>query len=358
MRRRWNGETEYADGVLRAEAALGFDVTVVTPGECAFAEAAARHARVVEFPRRRWPGSEALWLQGLLGCERFHLVHSLRETAHLQTALALRGRAPLVHLRSGTKEPGASALDRWLYRKMTAAVIVSSTAVRDRLVKRTGMDPRRVHRILAPVDCRRFRPLPPDEDLKRELGIPPGAPVVLCVARLAPVKGHDCLVEAMGLVRRRFPEAVLVLVGCPWEGQPGRLQAQARRLGFGQSLFCLGPRNDINRFLSIATVCAQASIGSEENSRAIEEYLAAGRPAVGTTVGVIPELLEPGVTGFLVPPHRPQEMAAAIGRVLADPDLARRMGEAARRFAVERLSSEVFAAALGEALRPVVPEWR
>jgi len=178
QRKRWNGETEYAAGIVRAEAELGFKVSVITPPDCVFSQNSKRYARVINFPGKYSPrspqrlGQNILFLRRLIKKEGFNLVHSLRETAHLMCVLATPANIPLIHLRSGTKIPSSSRLSRFLYQKKTAAVIVSSRTVRNNLIEKTGINPVAIHQILAPVDCDKFQPTAPDLNLRKELHIP------------------------------------------------------------------------------------------------------------------------------------------------------------------------------------------
>ncbi len=361
---RWNGETEYAAGLVKAEIRMGMDVTVVAPPDSAFTGELASAVRVLELPGpapSRSPVDfmrDLAWLARLIGRGGFDIIHSSRATAHFLTGCAVWKRVPLLHLRGGAKKPYGHPFNRYLYRHLTDGVIVSSSRVEGWVRKHLHVPAERVHRILAPVDIGRFRPAPPDPDLFRELGVPGGSPLIVKVARLAPVKGHDHLMEAMASVHRRFPRAVLVLVGNPWEGQPGRLRRQAEELGIGGAVVFAGRREDIPRFLASAAVCVSSSIGSEENSRAVGEYMAAGRPVVATRVGVIPELVVDGETGFLVPPRDPGALAAAIADVLADPDRAARMGQAGRLRAAGEFSEETFDRRLGAVIEAVLTQRR
>ena len=88
--------------------------------------------------------------------------------------------------------------------------------------------------------------------------------------------------------------------------------------------------------LDVAVLCSRA----EGMPNAVLEYMAAGRPVVATAVGAVPELIEDGTHGLLVPPGDPGALARAIARLLADPGLARRLGEAARWRARERYGRE------------------
>ncbi len=346
--RRWNGETEYAAGIVQAEAAMGMEVTLVAPRASVLARKLAGSVRYRELPGPRPSASprdffrDLRWLSGLIEEKGFEVLHACRATGHLLTALAARRRVPLFHLRGGAKKPYRHPGNRILYRKLTSGVIVSSARVENWVTGNLGVPPERVHRILAPVDTDGFRPAPPDLSLRDELEISRESPLVVKVARLAPVKGHPVLLEAMAEVRRRVPGAVLVLVGNPWPGQKELLRRRAGELGLEGAVIMTGRRKDIPRFLSAASVCVSSSVGSEENSRAVGEYMAAGRPVAATRVGVIPEMVADGATGFLVPPADPAALAGAITSLLEDRERAERMGAAGRRRAEEEFSRAVF----------------
>ena len=124
----------------------------------------------------------------------------------------------------------------------------------------------------------------------------------------------------------------------------------ARSLGIEHSLIVAGRRADVPRFLTEATVCVASSIGSEENSRAVGEYMAAGRPVVASRVGVIPELVEHDVSGLLVDPGNAAELAAAIRGLLGDAELRERLAREARTFALGELSRDAFARGIVVAL--------
>lgn len=357
---RWNGETEYAAGVIRAELAMGMDVTVVAPRGSTLARKVSGNVRLLELPGENPSRSlidfirDVNWLSGLIKIGEFDIIHPSRATAHLLLALATRKRVPLLHLRGGAKRPYGHPGNRLLYRVLTDGVIVSSRRVERWVSRRLKVRPDKIHRILAPVDVNRYKPAPPDPSLYRELGLSPDTPIILKVARLAPVKGHPILLEAMAIVHQEFPRTRLVLVGNPWEGQPGKLIEQARALGIEDYVIFTGRRSDITRFLSCATVCVSSSIGSEENSRAVSEYMASECPVVASAVGVIPELIVDGETGYLVPLGEAPVLADGIMKVLRNPEAAREMGKAGRRRAVELFSEEAFGLRLSLVFKSVL----
>ena len=346
--RRWNGETEYATGVLRAEVEMGLRVTLVAPRASILARKLAGSVRYRELPGPRPSSSprdffrDLRWLSDLIEAEKFQVLHACRATGHLLTALAARRRAPLLHLRGGAKKPYRHPGNRILYRKLTSGVIVSSRGIEDWMTRGLRLPPDRVHRLLAPVDTERFRPAALDPVLYEELGVSRNAPLVVNVARLAPIKGHPVLLEAWAGVLRRIPGAALVLVGGFFEGQEKVVNRKIEELGLAGSVVLTGRRADIPRLLAAASVCVASSLGSEENSRAVGEYMASGRPVAATAVGVIPEMVVDGATGFLVPPGNSEALAGAITSLIEDRERAEEMGAAGRRRAEEEFSRTVF----------------
>ncbi|MFH1865503.1 MAG: glycosyltransferase family 4 protein [Candidatus Eisenbacteria bacterium] len=352
----WTAETEYAVTVAAAEAGMGAAVTFAAPAAC---PAAGRLAEDIGFSRL--PGAspsssvadflaDARFVAGLVRRGGYDVVHSSRPTAHVLAALACGSRVPLVHLRGSASVPSGRAGNRFLYRRATSAVIVSSSRVKGWVEERLGVSPDRVHRLLAPVAPLWFESPPHPTGALEGLGLPAGVPIVLNVARLAPIKGHSVLLEAMARVHAAVPDAVLLLVGEPWSGQPEGLRSEARRLGIEDSVFFAGRRADVRELVATSSVCVTSSVGSEENSRSVGEYMAAGRPVVATEVGVIPELVSDGESGRIVPPAEPGPMADAIAALLGDRALAERMGSRAREVARERFSAQAFCEGLARAL--------
>lgn len=159
-------------------------------------------------------------------------------------------------------------------------------------------------------------------------------PVVLCVARLRPEKGHRFLIDAAALLSRQGKPCTFVLVG---DGpEEDRLRAKAHAPGL--DIRFLGAMTDIGGILARADVVVLPSV-SEGMSNAIMEAMAAGRAIVATGVGGTPELLED--RGILVAPSDPAALSEGIGRLLDDPELAASLGVAARAWARKNLEATV-----------------
>lgn len=159
-------------------------------------------------------------------------------------------------------------------------------------------------------------------------------PVVGIVAALRPEKDHPTLLRAARLVIDEIPQARFLVIG---DG-PARpeLEQLATRLGIVDQVIFTGARADVPELLSVIDVFTLSSFTVECAPMALLEAMAAARPAVCTAVGGVPDILVEDVTGYLVPPRDPRALAAALLRVLRDPERARQMGRAAR----QRLESE------------------
>jgi glycosyltransferase involved in cell wall biosynthesis len=154
---------------------------------------------------------------------------------------------------------------------------------------------------------------------------------------MVPDKAPETLVQAFALTAAAHPEAELWLVGeGPLLGKVRELAA--RLLPPGQVKF-LTPREDLRPLLRQATLLALSS-KTEALPNVVLEAMAAGLPVVATAVGGVPELVTPARTGWLAPPGDAAALAAALGRVLEDPEKGWTFGQAGRERALKDFSLE------------------
>ena len=236
--------------------------------------------------------------------------------------------------------PMQNRAQRWILR-LADAVVVNAASVRDILV-RDGYDERRIVVIRNGVDLSRFETRSTEGTLRRELGLPERTPIVAALCRLHEVKGVEHFLEAAVALSRRFPEARFIVAGDGYH-RPA-LEQYAAQLGLAGRVIFTGFRHDVPQFLSQVQVSVLPSL-SEALSNTLLESMAAGVPVVATRVGGNPEVVEHGVTGFLVPSREPEALSATIGRLLEQPSLAQAMGRAGRQrvhehFSLDRLTEE------------------
>jgi glycosyltransferase involved in cell wall biosynthesis len=174
---------------------------------------------------------------------------------------------------------------------------------------------------------------------KRALGIPESAPVVGKVARLFPLKGHDHFLAAAARIAQARPDCWFLLVG---DGiLRDELEARARAAGIAERTVFAGlvAPGDVPRHLQAMDVVLHASL-REGIARVLPQAGAVGKPVVTFELDGAPEVIEDGVSGYLVPPGDEAGLAARTLHLLEDPELRERMGVAGRRFAAEHFSAE------------------
>lgn len=219
--------------------------------------------------------------------------------------------------------PMRRLLDRHLIARGSSAFVAVSSADRERMIDIEGIPPDDV--ILIPNGIATEGAT--GADVRRELGIPPEAPVPGSVAVLRPQKEIDVLIRAVPPLLREFPDLQLLIAG---DGQERpALEGLIGELGVGEAVLLLGSRSDIPDVLSAVDVAVSSS-RFEGTPLAVMEYMAAGKPVVATRVGGVPDLIEEGEQGLLVEPRDSVALAGAIRRLLRDPAEARRMGARGR----------------------------
>jgi glycosyltransferase involved in cell wall biosynthesis len=193
----------------------------------------------------------------------------------------------------------------------SAIVAVSAQAAEDHV--RVGYAADKVRVIPNGFDLGRFHPDPGARaSVRQELGLAPDALLIGLVARHDPQKDHATALRAVAALRARRPDVHLVLVGKGVDDDAG-LRAEIAASGVGAGVHLLGERADLPRLQSAWDVALSSSI-TEGLSNAIGEAMACGVPAVVTSGGATAELV--GETGATPPSGRPDELAAALGRIL------------------------------------------
>jgi len=226
--------------------------------------------------------------------------------------------------------PRQKRIQRLAHRWATHVTAVSETVAAT--VEEFGVPRARITVIPNGVDFSRFDASTGDRAL---LGAANGEPVIGSVGCLAARKDYATLLDALARLRTAGKKFHATLVG---DG-PDRaaLEARARALGVDDRLTFLGERPDVERLLPAMDVFVLSS-REEGIPNSLLEAMAAGRPSVATAVGGTPEVLEHGVTGWLVPPADPASLATALAAALDDPVEAAKRGAAARRVTREQRS--------------------
>ncbi len=278
----------------------------------------------------------------LVGAHGVDLLHAHLPRAHVLAGLAARltGRPVLATIHG--RELGL--LDLEVHRLVGSHLSVVCQPSYFHALG-LGVSPAKLSCETNGVDTALFHPARPASSALREaLGLAADTPLVGFVGRLSPEKGPEVFVRAMLLLQGRCPQAHAVVVG---EGPMlADMRALAGRLGLAQRLHFLGLREDMPAVYNELDVAVSSS-HSEAMPLAVAEAMACGLPVVATRVGGVPDMIEHGETGWLVGPGDFNDIAGRCAALLADPALRRRLGERARRRAVERLDLDEGLARVG-----------
>ena len=231
--------------------------------------------------------------------------------------------------------------ERWLMRG-TDAVIASAESVRDFYLKQIQADPAGVRVIYNAVDWSQLETTMSREQMRASFNVPDGAPLAGIIARLTEQKAHRILFDAMAQ-RSDLASLHLLVVG---DGElRDALQRRVNALGLDQRVHFAGARRDLGNVLAAIDLFVMPSLW-EGLPLSLVLAMGAGLPAIATRVAGIPEVIQDGVSGLLVPPGDQEQLGAALSRVIGNSELRIALGEAARAFVRPRFGIDGYVAAV------------
>ena len=310
--------------------------------------------------RRVYDTSAILELKRLAADFRPDVLQSHNVKSHFYIALTrMYRRFPWVAFNHGYtatnfKDRAYNQIDRWSLRHAYRVVTVCKPFAQR--IARLGVDISRIQVQHNSADTFIEPARPALEAVRLELGIHEEQ-VILCIGRMSAEKGHADLLQAIALLRQRaeLPAFRVVFLGDGPERE--KLESAAERLGVAFRCHFAGHRNELAPWYGLAAIMALPS-HSEGSPNVVLEAMAAGVPVVATNVGGVPELLEDGISGIMVPSRDPIRMADALSRLLLDEELRRRLARAAQQHVSSTFTREVHRASLARFYERVVSDWR
>jgi sugar transferase (PEP-CTERM/EpsH1 system associated) len=290
----------------------------------------------------RKPGIDIFYpfkLASLLNRDHIDILHLHNSTAFFYGVLAgkIAGTRRIIyteHARDIPPNIKVRIMDKILSH-MTDRIVVVAEFLKKNLVTKEWMDPSKISTIYNGIDGDEFTREFDHEQIIKELDIPLASKIIGIVARLDAIKNHRCLIRAMKKVSAHFPDAVLLVIG------DGPLRSELEELVSNEGLLdiikFLGTRNDIPRLLSVIDIFVLCSL-SEGLPLTILEAMAAGKSIIATNVGGIPEVIQNGTDGIIIPSDDSDALADAISELLRDNKKRHDMGVKARMKFEERFT--------------------
>ena len=303
---------------------------------------AAREEGITVFPvpfRGEWDLGSVIELRSLIRNLKATIVHCHSSHSHAIAWFATRGMkdCKLIVTRRVDFPVAKNFLSSWKYKKGIARIIAVSEGVKKVLVD-SGLDPRKISVVHDGTETSHYACRDKATYLYKELGLTPGKPVIGNIAALAPHKHQANLLEAAKIVIDQFPDAQFLIVG-EGELEPA-LKRLADNLNIKKNIIFTGFRKDVPQILTILDIFAVSSYLEGLGSSTLEA-MAAGLPIVATNTGGIPEVVDNGVNGLLVPTRNAPALAKAITGLLEKPELRKKMGlmslKKVQDFSVEKM---------------------
>ena len=277
---------------------------------------------VVEYPLFKYPpytvalATEMSDVTDSAELDLLHVHYSLPHATAAQLAREVMGNDP-AYERVNTMSVEASD-----------AITAVSKFMADEAHNNLGIE-KKIHVIPNFVDNEKYQPAPCELiEARTEEAI-----TLIHVSNFRPVKRVEDIVYSMCVITKKVPNAKLIIVGDGPDRR--RVERLIDKLGLKKNIRMMGFRSDVPDILR----CADALIMASETESApltILEGMSSGLPIIATDVGGIPEQVEDGVNGFLVPVKRPDEIAEAVLKLNADINLQTKMGENSRKTVLER----------------------
>jgi glycosyltransferase involved in cell wall biosynthesis len=286
-----------------------------------------------------------IWLWRLCRNRGYSIVHTNSSKAGVVGRLAARlaGVPVVVHSVHGYAfNEYQSPIERSIYLfleqlggRLAHHLIAVSRPILQRSIRYRIAPRDKVSLVYSGIDVSAYRSRDYPSTVRSELGLPAGATVIGCVARLVDGKGHHDLLHAFARVHERRSDTCLVLVG------DGRLRAELEALtsslDISSAVHFLGLRRDVPRLLRAFDVFVLASLW-EGMGRVLLEAMASDNAVIATRVGGIVDLIQDGMNGLLAEPNDPDSLAVAMLRLIDYPDLREELARRGTAFVGEEFS--------------------
>jgi len=274
-------------------------------------------------------------LAGMLRSEKTDVIYTHSQKAHVLGGLAgrLAGTRVIWHAREILVRPGLRTAMSAMSHLVPDRIICVSKAVAGQFphvpgklsVVPNGLDMAEVRRLAMEV---------PRRQVRNELGVPPSAPLVGMVSRLAPGKGQHLFIEAAAGIAEKVPGAFFLIAGGPLFGEEGyleELRSETERRGLSKKIVFAGHLSNALPAMAALDVLVHCPVVPEGFGRSLAEAMALGVPVAATRIGAIPELVDDGETGLLAAPGDAGGLARAVVRLLEDARLRSKLASGAKR---------------------------
>jgi len=272
------------------------------------------------------------------------IIHTNGSQDHWTSAITnqlLHHRFCLVRTRHNTYTLSNHLLNRWLNLKCTDYHIAVCELVRQELINNNHFPENRICSIHNGVDIKEFQHNDEHrEKSRKEFGFQNTDVVCGISARLSPAKGHIYLFKALQMIAAECPEIKLLVLGA------GELEKDLKKLaidlGISDKIVFAGYRKDMAYCTQAFDIAVLPSIDCDTSSFSLKEAMAEGKPVIASNYGGLPEIIDDGIEGKIVPAGTVEPLAQAIKELVKNSEIRTEMGKRARERAIYKFSTEQF----------------
>ncbi|MCD6460110.1 glycosyltransferase [bacterium] len=271
----------------------------------------------------------------LLTDKKVDIVHAHQYTPYFYSVLASffsKRKPAVIFTEHGRHQPDKVRPKRVVFNKILQFFTNKYTGVakfsKDSLVQFEKISKKRIEVIYNGIDLEKFPEKFSKSEIRKKLGFNLNDKLIGIIARLDPIKDHKSLIEAVSIIKDKFSNCKLLIVG---DG-PMRehLEKQTEKLNLKKNIVFLGMRTDVPDILMALDIFVLPSI-MEAASVTLLEAMSASLPVIASNAGGNKEIVVDGVTGILVEPQNPDQIAGALERLFTDKTSAENMGLAGRQ---------------------------
>ena len=360
----WNAEAHYAAILCEALREAGHGAWILTRPGTRHAEELSKRGLPVVTDVPVWEAHPLRWRRAIAALRALQtrcaldVVDVFRSREFVPHVLAARGTGiAIVRTRGSARPVHGHAVNRWLYGRACHGVIASAEVLRREMLSALELPPERVRTVYFPAEPERagedLVSLVRDPEARRvarealfaELGWPRERKLMCIVGRVFPEKGHAALLDALPMLLRRVPDAVLAIADKRYPDEAPyreRLARQVEAAGLAAHVRWLGFRDDVRRIMACADVGVIPSLSSEMNCRVAVEFFASGTPVVAFPTGALPEVVQEGVSGVITAERTAESLVGSLALLLRDEELRCQLAAGAWDAARKRFSRSVF----------------
>ncbi|MFH1905330.1 MAG: glycosyltransferase family 4 protein [bacterium] len=352
----WSGIEQRILSISRSLNSGRFKIILAaSPSSPLYKKAGSYNISLLSLKIGRWKFNPVvIWkLSRFLKTHKVDILHTHRSSDHWIGVLAVRlfglsSQCKIIRTRHNFTRIKNNCINNKLYKEWTDRIIAVAEVIREQLIDENNISGNKIITIHSSIDVKKFNDNFSGEAIRKEFSIASDTVVLGMIGRLRKHKDYPNVIEALDIIIKRVRNIKLLIVG---DGiLESQLKSIVQKMELSNYVIFAGKRENIPQILSGIDIFVLSS--SVEGSPAvIKEALIMEKPVISTNVGGIPEIIQNGITGILVPPHNPEALADGILDAINNMNKALEMAKKGKQVIINEFSETRLAQLTAEVYR-------